>query len=499
MKIMENATSYFEILDGHARTRGDKIAVYCGQEQITYSQLNDNINRLGNILKNLGVKAKERIIVAIPDGPDFFYAFFGAMKGGICPVLLSPDLARQDYEYILHDTEASALITVRGSEAATAIGADITQTLFIDDDAYPSLLAGADAKLALYPAAPEDISFLVYTSGSTGKPKGVPHRQQDMLFSARRYAGEVLKMSEEDTVFSTSKLFFTYGMGNNLAFPLYFGAASVLFPGKPGPADVFHIVDQYRPTILCCVPTLFNMLLKTMIGPVMLPSLRFCVSAGEALPAGTYHAWKELTGLEIIDGIGSTEAFHIFISNRPGAVRPGSSGYIVPGYEARIMGEDGLSTATGQQGILHIRGESTSPGYWKQPEKSAQTMLPDGWLNTGDYYVEEEGCYTYQGRQDDLFKSDGAWVSPIKVEEVLRSHPAVMECAVTSRKLESLLKPMAHVVLNPGFTEDMKLSRELRAHVRQRLPAHMCPVEIIYVEELPKTRTGKIQRYVLKG
>ena len=496
---MASGANYFEIIDHHARTKGNKNALYCENEKVTYAKLNDNIGRFGNLLKNLGVRPKEKVVLAFPDGPDFYYAFFGAMKCGALPALISPDLSRQDYEYILRDTQASALITVRSSEAAAAETQGPLKNIFIDDEAFPSLLAGAAVELAPYINTPEKIVFLNYTSGSTGKPKGVPHSQRDMLFSARHYAGEVLKMSERDIVFSASKLSFTYGLGNNLAFPIYFGASAVVFPRKPAPADVFRIVDQYHPTLLCCVPTMFNMLLKTMVGPVSLPSLRFCVSAGEALPASTYHSWKELTGLEIIDGIGSTEAFHIFISNRPGAVRPGSSGYVVPGYEAKIVDEDGLPVTMGQQGILYIRGGSTAPGYWNQPEKSAETMLPEGWLNTGDYYVEEEGCYTYQGRQDDLFKAGGAWVSPVKVEEVLLSHPAVMECAVTSRKLESLLKPMAYVVLNPGFTGDMKLIREMRAHVLQRLPDYMCPVQINFVDEIPKTRTGKVQRYVLKG
>lgn len=496
---MESFANYFAILDHHARTKPGKCAIYYEQEKITYADLNDNINRLGNVLKDIGIRPGDRVILAVPDVPDFFYAFFGAMKCGALPVLLSPDLSRQDYEYILRDSEASVLITVRGSEAATAIMADIRRTLFIDDVAYLQLLAAASAELTPYPKAPEEISSLHYTSGSTGNPKGVPHSQSDMLFCARRYAGDVLKMTENDIVFSVSKLFFAYGLGSSLIFPVYYGASAVLFPAKPLPPDVLRIIDQYHPTLLCSVPTFYGMILRVMTEPVSLPSLRLCVSAGESLPAVVYNTWKEFTGLEIIDGIGSTEALHIFISNRPGNVRPGSSGFLVPGYEAKVVGEDGLPVQSGTQGILHIRGGSTAPYYWNQPEKSRQTMLPEGWLKTGDYYVEEEGCYTYQGRSDDMFKSSGAWVSPIQVEEVLRSHPAVMECAVTSRQWEGLLKPMAYVVVNPDFTGDVKLTKELRKHVLAQLPGYMCPVQINYVQEIPKTRTGKVQRYVLKG
>ncbi|HBZ57447.1 MAG TPA: benzoate-CoA ligase family protein [Syntrophobacteraceae bacterium] len=496
---MASFTNYFDILNHHADTKTSKNAICCESEHVTYAKLNENIGRFGNLLREVGVKPKDRVVIAIPDSPDSYYAFFGAMKWGAWPTLISPDLSRQDYEYILQDSQASALITVRGSEAAEAQTPSPLVRLFVDDEVYPSLLAGAAADLNPYRVTPENIAFLQYTSGSTGNPKGVPHSQADMIFSPRHYAGEVLNMSEKDVVFSASKLFFGYGFGNAVTFPVFYGASAVLLSGKPGPADVLGIVDQYGPTLFFGVPTLYNMMLKFITGPVSMPSLRFCVSAGEALPASYYHLWKEVTGLEIIDGIGSTEALHIFISNRPGDVHPGSSGLIVPGYEAKVVGDDGLPVKTGQQGILCIRGGSTAPCYWNKPKESAKTMLPEGWLRTGDYFVEDEGCYTCLGRQDDLFKVGGAWVSPPRVEEAVRSHPAIMECAVTSREYEGLLKPMAYVVLNAGFTGDMKLTRELRGHVLQRLPDYMCPVQFNYVQELPKTRTGKVQRYILKG
>ncbi len=495
--MTESLADYFEILAHHARVRGDKVALTGPGQQVTYAGLNEHIGRFGNLLRDMGVGNGERVVLALPDGPDFFFAFFGAMKCGAVPVPLSPDLSGREYGYVLQDCGASALVTVGACPAASqARGA--LKMLLVDDEACRPRLAAAAADLAPHPAAPEQIAFLLYSSGSTGNPKGVPHSQRDMLFCARQYAGKVLQMSERDVVFSASKLFFAYGLGNSLIFPLYFGATTVLFDRKPGPGDIFRIIDRFRPTLLYCVPTLYNMLLKTMTGPVSLPSLRLCVSAGEALPASAYHAWKELTGLEILDGIGSTEALHIFISNRPGDVRPGSSGFVVPGYEARICGEDSLPVPAGQQGILHIRGKSTAQRYWDRPEKTAQTMLAGGWLNTGDYYLEDGGCYTYQGRQDDMFKAGGAWVSPLKVEEAMRDHPAVLECAVTTRKLEGLVKPLAYVVLKPGFTGDMKLTREMRGRILERLPDYMCPVQFNYVQEIPKTGTGKVQRYILR-
>lgn len=492
---MENYTRFFEILDHHARIRGDKIAVYYGHEKVTYAELNEKINRFGNGLKKMGVTSQDQVVLALPDGPDFYYAFFGAMKCGARPALASTDLSREDYEYIINDAQASVLITVRGVEGASLSS---VKKLFVDDETYPSWLAGASADFCPHLSAPEEIAFLLYTSGSTGKPKGVPHSQRDMLFTARQYAGKILNMTEHDVVFSASKMFFAYGFGNSVTFPLYYGASVALLAKKPEPCDVFRMIEQYQPTLLFCVPTAYNMLIKTIEGPVLLPSLRLCVSAGEALPVSTYRIWKQLTGLEIINGAGSTETLHIVISNRPGEVRPESSGFAVPGYEMKILGEDGLPVKSGTQGILHVRGQSITPFYWNLPEKSAETILPGGLFKTGDYYMEEEGCYTYQGREDDMFKVGGAWVSPLKVEEAMRSHPSVMECAVASRKFEGLLVPMAYVVLSPDFVGDMDLTRELRTHVLNQLPGHMCPVQINYVDDIPKTRTGKVQRYILK-
>lgn len=496
---MESWTNFFEILDVHARDRGKKTAIYAGDEEVSYEALRQNINRFGNVLKNCGVAPGQRVALAIPDAPASFYAFFGALKCGIIPALISPDLSRSDYESILCDCGAAALITIGASEAAGAGDDGQMRRILLDDPGFPALMAQAEDCLRRDFRPPQDVSFIQYTSGSTGQPKGVAHTQRDMLFSARQYAGGILQMTDQDIVFSASKLFFAYGFGNSLIFPLYYGASSVLFPDKPTPDDIWRIIARYRPTLFFSVPTFYHMLIKTLEGPVLLPSVRLCISAGEALPADTYRIWKDLTGLEIIDGIGSTEALHIFISNRPSRVCPGTSGWVVPGYETRIVGEDGLPVAEGCQGILHIRGNSTSPFYWNRPAESAQNMLPGGWLMTGDYYVEEKGCYTYQGRQDDLFKVGGAWVSPVKVEEAMRSHPAVLECAVTSRKLEGLLLPIAYVVLQSGHQETGRLTREIRHHVLGQLPGHMCPVQICYVEEIPKTRTGKIQRYALKN
>jgi len=491
---------YADILHQHAVNRGGHTALYHEQDCISYALLEENVNRFGNLLKSIGLTAGERIVLALPDCPDAFYAFLGAMKCGLQPVLLSADMPRSSYAEVLRDAAPSALITTGASEVLKAGAGSAMPTLCIDDGAYPGRLGQASPSLAPSPPSEDGVDFFLYSSGSTGKPKGVPHSQGDMLFCAEHYAGKVLEMSADDVVLSASKLHFAYGLGNSLIFPLYFGASVVLNPRNAGPADIFHLfqlIAERRPTLFFAVPTLYNMMAKTMDEGGSFSSIRLCVSAGEALPEGLYREWQRLTGLEILDGIGSTEALHIFISNRPGRTVPGKTGVLVQGYEARIIGEDGRPLPSGRPGTLLIRGRSTARSYWRRPDRTAKTMLADGWLDTGDVFIEENGCYTYQGRRDDLFKSGGNWVSPLKVEHVLRDHPAVLECAVTSRPMEGLQKPVAYVVLKPGCEKEAGLPRKMRSFVLERLPAYMCPVRFIFTEQLPKTGTGKIQRSAL--
>jgi benzoate-CoA ligase len=492
---------FCDILHHHSVNRGSATALYHGTDCITYALLEENVNRFGNMVKSMGIRAGERIVIALPDCPDTFYAFLGGMKYGVRPILLSPDMLRSSYEYVLGDATPSTLITISSSAAVQAGAASQIPTLCIDDRRYAELSEKASPVLTPSPPTADGVDFLLYTSGSSGRPKGVPHSQSDMLFCARQYAGAVLHMSEQDIVLSASKLSFAYGLGNSLIFPLYFGASVIINSHASGPADIFHIfrlIAERHPTLFFAVPTFYNVMLKTMGDTVSFPSLRLCVSAGEALPEGVCREWKRLTGLEILDGIGSTEALHIYISNRPGDSRPGTTGFVVPGYEAGIIGEDGSPLSSGQPGTLLIRGGSTAPFYWNRPDSTAKTMLDNGWLNTGDVFVEQDGCYTYRGRMDDMFKSCGAWVSPVTVEGVLRDHPAVLECAVTSCRTEGLLKPLAHVVLKSGYENEAGLSMKMRSFVLERLPAHMCPVRFVFLEKLPRTGTGKIQRFVLR-
>jgi benzoate-CoA ligase len=481
--------NYFDILLHHRLLRGEKTALKYEGTEVSYSLLDDNINRFGNVLKRLGVGPGERLTIALPDCPDTCYAFFGSMKCGVCPVIVSPDSSREDYEFIIEDSQSTALVTTASSNCAGVRIPLLKCALCVEDEDYRAMCAKASVKLDPGNSPAEDITFLVYTTDSEGKLRGVPHSQADMLCSAENYAGLVLNMSENDVVFSASKLSGSYGMGNSLFFPLYFGATVVLLAQKSLPTEVFRIVTESGPTIFFAVPTLYSMMLKTMNEDVRFDSIRFCVSAGDALPAAIYHEWKKRTGLEIVEGIGSTETLHIVISNRPGDVHPGSSGFVVPSYETRIVDENGLPAASGRSGLLLIRGGSIAPCYWNRPYMTAKTMLAEGWLKTGDIYIEEDGCYTYLGRTDQMFKSGGNWVSPAKVEEVLRGHPSVKECAVGRRKFENLMKPVAYVVVNPG-AEVTQLARDLRSYVLRRLPKYMCPVLFDFCVDLPKI-TGR--------
>ena len=486
-----------DILHAHATNRADHTALYHESERITYASLEGNVNRFGNLLKSLGLLENERMVVALPDCPEAVYAFLGGMKCGVRPVLLSPDMPLGSYEFVFRDAEPKLVITTVVSEAEKAAARFPIPILCIDDRKYMDLFMQMGKSLSPSPPAENGLDFLLYSSGSTGDPKGVPHSQSDMMFCAEQYAGKILEMSEDDVVLSASKLHFAYGLGNSLIFPLYFGASVILNSRNSGPADIFHLfelIEHLHPTLFFAVPSLYNMMVKTMDDQMSFTSIRLCVSAGEALPAGVYHDWKRLTGLAILDGIGSTEALHIFISNRTNHAVPGKTGFVVPGYEARIIGEDGRDLPCGLPGTLLIKGPSTAPYYWNRPDLTEKTMLAFGWLNTGDMFIEQDGCYAYQGRIDDMFKSSGVWISPVKIENILRDHPAVLECAVTSCFVEGLLKPLAHVVPKPGYEKDTGLPQKMRSFVLKRLPACMCPVRFILTEKIPKTATGKIQR-----
>ncbi|MGC8602658.1 MAG: benzoate-CoA ligase family protein [Desulfomonilaceae bacterium] len=488
-----------ELLGKHPDIRGDKVAIYCRDEKVTYRELEQNVNRFANVLKGLGLKPKDRVMIIAPDSPDVVYAFLGSIKHGAFPVPVNTMLTEDDYVYMLKDSEARLLITTADSVASRIETGKSCEKLFLDSS-FHDLLESASTETESYLANRDDIAFWLYSSGSTGKPKGTPHKQISMLFTADTYAKTVLDICENDVCFSASKMFFAYGLGNGISFPLRFGASVVILSDRPTPENVLDTIFKFKPTVFFGVPTLYNSLLKKLTGESM-SWIRICTSAGEALPPEIYKKWKEKTGLEILDGIGSTEALHIFISNRPGKSRPGTSGWPVQGYEAKIVDDDGREVSPGETGHLIIRGESVTPGYWRRPEENEKRVLPDGWFKTGDMYSQNDGYFTYQGRGDDMLKSGGLWVSPMDIEQALLEHEAVYECAAVGREIEGLVKPFVYVVLNEGWDQESgdQLKRKLLDFVAEKLPKFKRPWGIFFVNDLPKTATGKIQRFKLRS
>jgi benzoate-CoA ligase family protein len=487
-----------ELLGDHAKVRGDKVAIFCGDKRVTYKELDENVNRFANVLRDMGVNATERVMIMLPDSPVFVYAFLGSIKCGAWPVPVNTMLGEEDYRYLLTDSEAKVLVTTKTSAAAPVETAFLKEKIF-SDEAFEARLAAASSEFEAHPATRQDIAFWLYSSGSTGKPKGTPHKHESLLFTADSYARNVLGITENDVGFSVSKLFFAYGLGNSLTFPLRFGASCVLLSEPPTPDKVIETLHRFKPSVFFGVPTQYNSVVKKMNDGAM-PWLRLCVSAGEALPPEVFRQWKSLTGLEILDGIGSTEALHIFISNRTGDVKEGSSGSIVPGYDAKIVDDEDREVEIGQTGHLLIKGTSITPGYWNRPEENERKILPDGWFRTGDMYSRENGHFTYQGRGDDMLKVGGIWVSPMEIEYALIEHSAVNECAVVGHDVEGLSKPFAYVVVNDDQNggDRGELEKQLTEFVASRLPKFKRPWGIRFVSELPKTATGKIQRFKLR-
>ncbi len=489
-----------ELIGNSPSIRGDKTALYCGDTTVTYKQLAQNINKFANVLKGMGVKPTERVLMVMPDSPMFVYAFLGSIKYGAWPVPVNTTLGERDYHYLLTNSEARLLVTLKDGKAAHVKTEHKCETVLPFEENFQEIFDSASTEADPYLCAPDDIAFWLYSSGSTGKPKGAMHKHMSMLYTADTYAKDILQISEDDLCFSVSKLFFAYGLGNGITFPLRFGAAAVLLSESPTPDAVLETLDKFKPTVFFGVPTQYNSVLKKIDG-LHLPGLRACVSAGEALPPEILKRWRSNTGLEILDGIGSTEALHIFISNRAGEVKEGTSGRLVPGYEAKIVDDDGKDLPDGETGHLWIKGGSVTPGYWNRPEDNAERFLEGGWFKTGDMYSREDGYFTYHGRGDDMLKVGGIWVSPMEIEYTLMEHGAVSECAVVGQEVEGLIKPFAYVTLNdrPDIGDKAQLSAELIEFVAAKLPKFKRPWKIYFVEDLPKTATGKIQRYMLRG
>jgi len=488
--------------------RADKIVIRpVGGDAVTYGELAENVNRAGNALKGLGIGQGERVLMMVKDSPAFYFLFWGAIKAGIVPVPINTLLRAKDYQFMIEDSGCAGCICspefaaeVEPALEAASRKPDHAFRTEGDGQTLASLMAGAETALEAAPAKSDDDCFWLYSSGTTGTPKGAVHLHRDMVVTSEHYGAATLGLREDDVCFSAAKLFFAYGLGNGMTFPLWVGASAVLLPGPPIPDSTFATIESEKPTIFFGVPTLYAAQLKTLETEERdLGSLRACVSAGEALPADIYRRWLDKTRTQILDGIGSTEALHIFISNTLDDTNPGTSGRLVPGYEARIIDETGSDVAAGDSGRLMIKGESTAKYYWNNPEKTAGTMV-DGWLDTGDTYIQDDdGYYHYCGRNDDMMKVGGIWCSPFEIEAKLIEHPKVLEAAVVGRADDDdLVKPEAFVVLNDASDAGDGTADELLQHCKTGLAKYKYPRWFNFVEELPKTATGKIQRFKLR-
>ncbi len=507
-----NATTYF--VDRHiVEGRGGKVAIECEERRVTYRQLFEQVNRVGNALKKLGVRPEERVFLLLLDTPEFAATFFGAIKIGAVPVPVNTLLKPADYEFLLNNSRARVVIVsdslfhhlqaipaerLRFADKFIVAGGQES----VGATSFDAWVRGSSASLDPARTSKDDAAFWLYSSGSTGRPKACVHLHHDMVVCAERYAKAILNITEHDRFFSVAKLFFAYGLGNGLYFPLSVGATSILLPGSPKPQAVFDVVERFRPTLFFSVPSNYAKLLTHSVDAGHDPdfsSVRHGISAGECLPAAIFRRFKDRFGVEILDAIGSTEALHMFIANRPGAIKPGSSGTIIPGFDARIVDESNQPVPPGEMGDLLIRTDAACACYFNQHEKTKDT-ISGHWLRTGDrYYQDADGYFWYAGRSDDMLKVSGTWVSPVEIENELLEHPEVQEAAVVGRKDEDgLIKTVACVVLRDGKAGSPELASRLQTFVLERLPVFKRPHRIEFLPELPKTATGKLQRYKLR-
>lgn len=477
----------------------DKTAYLCNDEVVSYRQLADSACRFASLLQQTGIKPGDRVLLILPDSPVCIAAFLGTVLQGAVAVPVSTALTTEDYQYILQDSKARFILTSDAVPAALNLTVPDVVRKVCNESLTGWLDSVMPASLNTTAPAADDLAFMLYTSGSTGKPKGVPHRHQDLLVAAQQYGNTVLQTNHDDLIFSSSKLSFAYGLGNSLAFPLYSGATALLHSGKPAPDDLLNLISKHRPSLFFSVPTVYAQIILSVTSPQLALPMRLCIAAGEALPSAIFNEWQRLTGLQLLDGIGSTEATHIFISNYPGRAVAGSAGEQVPGYEIRLIDDEGNLVPPGTPGHLLIRGDSIAPRYWNLPEKTAKTMLPDGFIRTGDVFVEQDGYFYHRGRSDDMLKAGGQWISPVQVEEAIRKHPAVADCAVAACHVVGLERPAAYLILKDGFTTSPSLERELRSFLAPLLAEHMLPVKYFFVADLPRTATGKVQRFRLRS
>ncbi len=501
VEVPREYNAAYDLIERNLRAgRGAKVAFHDDAGSLTYGQLAERVNRFGSGLLALGLRMEDRVLIAMHDSADWPVAFLGAIRAGIIPVAVNTLLTSKDYQYMLTDSRAKALVVSAAllpQFKPVLEGLPFLKQVIVSGSSFDDVLAKGQPQLEPAPTTRDDACFWLYSSGSTGMPKGTVHAHSSIIETAELYAHGVLGMAESDVVFSAAKLFFAYGLGNSLSFVLAAGASAVLMAERPTPAAVFKRLTEKKPTLFYGVPTLY----AAMLADPKFPNkeslaLRICVSAGEALPPQIAKSFKEKTGLDILDGIGSTEMLHIFLSNHPGDLRYGTTGKAVPGYELRLVDEQGNAVQQGELGELEISGPTSAMYYWNNRAKSRATYT-GAWTKSGDKYTQDaDGYYVYGGRTDDMLKVGGIWVSPAEVEAALVGHPSVLEAAVVGMQDEQkLVKPKAYVVLKPGAKAT---DEELKAHVKSTLAPYKYPRWIEFAAELPKTATGKIQRFKLR-
>jgi len=510
-----NAVSDF--IDANvARGLGDKIAFTDPERSLTYAELQSRTAQFARALQDLGLRQENRLALILYDTTDFPVAFWGALRAGIVAVPVNTLLTGEQYAYVLADSRAAAVVvTAALADAIVAIRHRLPHLREViiagagpgqwraphDVHCLDDLLARQAAEPFTASTVADEVAFWLYSSGSTGEPKGVKHVHSSLMATAKLMGEGVIGIREDDVVFSAAKLFFAYGLGNAMSFPMAVGASAVLLPLRPTPESVVAVMRRHRPTVFFAVPSLYASLLAY---PDLLPGagsgrLRLCVSAGEALPAELGRRWRAKVGVDVLDGIGSTEMLQTFLSNRPDDVRYGSTGKPVPGYDARIVDENGRELAAGAIGELIVRGPSAGEGYWNQRAKSRRTFVGE-WTYTGDKFMRDaDGYYYYCGRSDDMFKVSGMWVSPFEIEAALVSHEAILEAAVIGKAdADGIVKPKAFLVLKNGYAPDERFFEMIKVHVKERAGAWKFPRWIELRRDLPRTATGKIQRFKLR-
>jgi benzoate-CoA ligase len=503
-----NVAGYF--VDRHLDAgRADTLAVLFEDQKLTYRQVAEQVNRAANTFARQGVGREDRVLLLLLDSPALVAAFWGAIKLGAVAVPLNTLLTTADYEFMLRDSGARCLVVHDSllEKVAPVLGrsSDLKMVWVAGEaragyESFEAALARSSLEAAAAPTHRDAPAFWLYTSGSTGRPKAAIHLHHDMVYCLELFARQILQISARDRTFSVSKLFFAYGLGNALYFPFGVGASTVLLSERPNAEKIFQVIARYQPTLFFAVPTLYAAMLQVSAAEKdSLRSVRCAVSAGEALPASLWERFRDRFGISIVDAIGSTEMLHMFISNRPDDIVPGSSGRLIPGYEARIVDEQGNDLPPGQMGNLWIRGPSAAAGYWNRPELTRATFRGE-WTLTGDKYISDErGTFFYCGRSDDMLKVSGLWVSPLEIETAVLAHPAVVECAVVgATDGDGLTKPKAFVVAKDASSASPQFEAELRDFLRSRLPGYKLPQWIVFADSLPKTATGKIQRFKLR-